>query len=105
MIVNFINHRYYVQLFELILSDTLLISHRWCYIVIVTELTQDLELLFAHNLYLQKPLMYLYVHKGNVFALRLTVDQSKPCTQICLQKIASCINLQLLIVILKKSII
>ena len=33
------------------------------------------------------------------------VDQSKPCTQIYLQKIASCINLQLPIVILKTSII
>ena len=33
------------------------------------------------------------------------VDQSKPCTQIYLQKIASCIHLQLPIVILKKSII
>ena len=33
------------------------------------------------------------------------VDQSKPCTQIYLQKIASCINLQQLIVILKKLII
>ena len=32
-------------------------------------------------------------------------DLSKPCTQIYLQKIASCINLQLPIVILKKSII
>ena len=30
------------------------------------------------------------------------VDQSKPCTQIYLQIIASCINLQLPIVILKK---
>ena len=25
------------------------------------------------------------------------IDQSKPCTQICLQKIANCINLQLAI--------
>ena len=33
------------------------------------------------------------------------VDQSKSCTQISLQKMASCINLQLPIVILKKSII
>ena len=32
------------------------------------------------------------------------VDQSKTCTQIYLQKIAICINLQLPIVILKKSI-
>ena len=33
------------------------------------------------------------------------VDQSKPCTQIYLQIIATCINLQLPIVILKKMII
>ena len=33
------------------------------------------------------------------------VDRSKPCLQIYLQKIASCINLQLPIVILKKSIL
>ena len=29
------------------------------------------------------------------------IDQSKPCTQICLQKIANCINLQLTITISK----
>ena len=29
------------------------------------------------------------------------IDQSKPCTQICLQKIGNCINLQLAIRILK----
>ena len=33
------------------------------------------------------------------------VDQSKPCTQIYLHNIASCINLQLPIVILKKTIL
>ena len=33
------------------------------------------------------------------------VDQSKPCILIYLQKMASCINLQLPIVILKKSIL
>ena len=32
------------------------------------------------------------------------IDQSKPCTQIYLHNIASCINLQLPIVILKESI-
>ena len=33
------------------------------------------------------------------------VDQSKPCTQLYLQKIASCIDLQLPIKILKKSVL
>ena len=33
------------------------------------------------------------------------VDQAKPCTQNYLQKVASCKNMQLLIVILEKSII
>ena len=37
--------------------------------------------------------------------LELVDDQSKPCTLIYLQKMASCINLQLPIVILKKSIL
>ena len=41
----------------------------------------------------------------SIFSRIEFVDQSKPCTQIYLQEIASCINLQLPIVILKKSII
>ena len=41
----------------------------------------------------------------SIFSKIGLVDQSKPCTQIYLQKIASYINLQLLTVILKKSII
>ena len=35
----------------------------------------------------------------------MLVDQSKPCTQIYLHNIVSCINLQLPIVILKKTIL
>ena len=41
----------------------------------------------------------------SIFSKLGSVDQSKPCTLIYLQKIASCINLQLPIVILKKSIL
>ena len=41
----------------------------------------------------------------SIFSKIRFVDQSKPCTQIYLQKVASCINLQILIVILKKLII
>ena len=40
----------------------------------------------------------IYLHSANT----VLVDQSKPCTQIYLQIIATCINLQLPIVILKK---
>ena len=41
----------------------------------------------------------------SIFSKLGLVDQSKPCTQIYLQKVASCLNLPLPIVILKKSII
>ena len=44
------------------------------------------------------------VHVNYFFSKLRLVDQSKPCTLIYLQKMASCINLQLPIVILKKSI-
>ena len=39
----------------------------------------------------------------SIFSKIEFVDQSKPCTQIYLHNIASCINLQLPIVILKKT--
>ena len=39
----------------------------------------------------------------SIFSKIEFVDQSKPCTQIYLFNIASCINLQLPIVILKKN--
>ena len=41
----------------------------------------------------------------SIFSKIEFVDQSKPCTQIYLHNIASCINLQLPIVIFKKSIV
>ena len=41
----------------------------------------------------------------SIFSKIGSVDRSKPCTQIYLQKNASCINFQLLIVILKNSIL
>ena len=41
----------------------------------------------------------------SIFTKLGLVDQSKPCTLIYLQKIASCISLQLPIVILKESIL
>ena len=41
----------------------------------------------------------------SIFSKIEFVDQSKPCTQIYLHNIASCINLQLPIVILKKTIL
>ena len=41
----------------------------------------------------------------SIFSKIGLVDQSKPCSQVYLQKYASCINLQLPILILKKSII
>ena len=37
----------------------------------------------------------------SIFSKIGLIDQSKPCTQICLQKIANCINLQLAIRISK----
>ena len=40
----------------------------------------------------------------SIFSRIELVDQSKPCLKICLHKTASCINLQLPIVIVKKSI-
>ena len=41
----------------------------------------------------------------SIFSKIGLLDQLKPCTQIYLQKMANCINLQLPIVIYKKSII
>ena len=41
----------------------------------------------------------------SIFSKIEIVDQSKPCTQIYLHNIARCINLQLPIVILKKTIL
>ena len=41
----------------------------------------------------------------SIFSKLGLVDQSKPCILIYLQKMASCVNLQLPIVILKKSIL
>ena len=41
----------------------------------------------------------------NLQQIRVSIDQSKPCTQLYLQIIASCVNLQVPIVILKKNII
>ena len=45
----------------------------------------------------------MHLHKAYMYIE--FVDQSKPCTQIYLHNIASCINLQLPIVILKKTVL
>ena len=56
-----------------------------------------------------KKSILLDMHHDNVHVYQISanelVDQSKPCTHIYLQMIASCINLQLPIVILKNSIL
>ena len=57
---------------------------------------------FEKNKYLDMNYCITYIYISSKLWL-VHVDQSKPCTQIYLQIIATCINLQLPIVILKNN--
>ena len=69
----------------------------------VKSISSDMHIVITNNILI---LYTKYMHVSrciSIFSKIGLVDQSKPCAQIYSQKIASCTNLQLPMVILKKS--